>query len=395
LNQRHVRQLRDSFERLRERQRKEPLPDVERKMESLRKIREFSVGNKELLDRTIERMKKNGLQIYQANDTEEALNHLQKEVGEKRLVVKSKSNITKEIRLTQALRERDIVVIETDIGDRIAQLIDTPPSHPTGPITHLNAKDISEGLSRTLGMPLSDKAEDIVNFIRDDVSTYIRDAEIGITGANALTAEEGAIILAHNEGNIYEVMRKEKHIILTGIDKIYPTIEDAFNMLKILSYNATGSIITSFVEVISGVSKTADVEKRFVRGIHNPKDVVIIIIDNGRSDIINSPFKEILYCIDCGNCLVYCPVYNTIGFNFADGKNLGGKGIAISSIKGEAVKKRLQYCLTCGRCKKHCPVRIDIPGIIRGLRSKHLAQEGYYFLKSHLLWLYYSFRLIL
>ncbi len=363
------------------------------KEERLRTIREHSVGNEELLNKAVDRLQKNGFIVYMVMNPEEAIDLIYKEMDGERLVVKSKSNVTKEIKLTQALRSKDVMVIETDIGDRIAQLIDTPPSHPTGPISHLTVGDIAEGISEYAGVTLPHEPGEIVNLIRDDVSGYLREAKIGITGANALTAEEGSIILCHNEGNIYEVMRRKKHIVVTGIDKIYPTIEDAINMLKVLSFNATGSIITSFVEVISGVSRTADVEKRFIKGVHNPEDIVVIIIDNGRSEIINSPYKKILYCIDCGNCLVYCPVYNTIGLEFGEDKNLGGKGLVMSALKGEMVEDRLQYCLTCGKCKEHCPVGIEIPEIIRILRSDYLAKEVYYFLKSHLLWLYYSFRL--
>jgi L-lactate dehydrogenase complex protein LldG len=366
---------------------------MKEKQERLRAVRDYSVGNVKLLNKVVDRLKKNGIKVYMANGHDEAVDLIYRNLNGERLVVKSKSNVTKEIKLPSALSSRGVSVIETDIGDRIAQLIDTPPSHPTGPVVHLSAKEIAEGLSGSIDIYKGADAEEIVNIMKEDISGYLKQAQIGITGANALTAEEGSIILAHNEGNIYEVMKRRKHIVVTGMDKIYPTIEDAINMLKVLSYNATGSIITSFVEVISSVSRTADVEKQFIKGIHNPSEIVTIIIDNGRSEIINSLHKEILYCIDCGNCLIYCPVYNTIGMGFAEGKDLGGKGLALRALKGEEVNERLQFCLTCGKCKEHCPVRIDIPQIIRDLRSDQLAKEIYYFLKSHLLWLYYSFRL--
>lgn len=164
---------------------------------------------------------------------------------------------------------------------------------------------------------------------------------MGVTGANAITAEEDAMLLAHNEGNIFEVIRKEKHIVVTGIDKVYPTLEDAINMLKIISYNATGSLIPSFVEIISSVSKTADVEKRFFKSVHSPREIVLILLDNKRTEIINSEFRELLYCIDCGNCLLYCPMYNTVG-NFLQKRNiLEEKALLIRALSRRRLIKNL------------------------------------------------------
>ena len=137
-----------------------------------------------------------------------------------------------------------------------------------------------------------------MRFVRDEIKGYLEKAHVGITGANAITAEEGSILLAHNEGNIFEVMRKKKHIVVTAIDKVYPAAEDAINMLKVLCFNATGSIIPSFVEIISGVSKTADVEKKFFKGVHSPEEIILILLDNKRTEIIDKGFKELLYCID-------------------------------------------------------------------------------------------------
>jgi len=199
--------------------------------------------------------------------------------------------------------------------------------------------------------------------------------------------------LVHNEGNIFEVIRRDKHIVITGIDKVYPSIEDAITMIKIITYNATGSVIPSFVEIISGVSKTADVEKKFLKGIHSPREVILILLDNKRTEMIEKGYRELLFCIDCGNCLLHCPVYNTVGNYFAEGRYLGGKGIAHLSLLKEEVNKKLEFCLTCGKCSEHCPLSIDIPAVIRSIRSESLPEEIYYFLKSHLMWLYYSVRL--
>jgi len=388
-----VRALRKAFGTVKERQKKDIPHDFDEKKARLKKTREFSVGNEDLLKRTIKKLEENGIRVFSVKGRDDAVSLIMKELGNEKLVVKSKSNVTKEIGLTEGLESKGIEVIETDVGDRVLQVLRCNPSHPTGPASHLSAKMIAEGLTRFYGTDINGDPEDIVRFVRDDIRQYLDRAQVGITGANALTAEEGAVVLAHNEGNIFQVIRKKKHIIVTAIDKIYPEIEDAITMLKILSFNATGSIIPSFVEIISGVSKTADIEKRFFKGVHSPEDVVIILVDNKRSEIIRRGFKDILYCIDCGNCLLHCPMYNTIGNAFASGKNLGGKGLAISFLSDEDVEKKLELCLACGHCREHCPLGIDVPSIIRRLRGDRLPEDVYYFLKSHILWLYYTVRL--
>ena len=385
--------LRKAFASVKQRQNKNIPPDLEEKIKRLKAVRELSVGNEELLTRAIKKLEKNGIRVFTAKSKNDAVGIILKAVGDERLVVKSKSNVTKEIELTAELQSRGIEVIETDIGDRILQVLKSKPSHPTGPVAHLSAKAIAEGLSKFYNKKINEDPEDIVRFMRDEIIGYIEKADIGITGANAVTAEEGSIVLAHNEGNIFEVMRKKKHIVVTAIDKVYPAVEDALNMLKVICFHATGSLIPSFVEIISGVSKTADVEKKFFKGVHAPREIVLILIDNKRTEIIEKGFRELLYCIDCGNCLLHCPMYNTVGNYFASGKYLGGKGLAYESLSKEEVNKKLEFCLTCGKCRENCPLSIDVPAVIRSIRSESLPEEIYYFLKSHLFWLYYNVRL--
>jgi iron-sulfur cluster protein len=385
--------LRKAFKSVRTRQQQNTPSDLMEKIKKLKTVREFSVGNEKLIETAIRRVEQNGIKVYLARDRDDAVHVVLKEIGNEKIVVKSKSNVTKEIHLTEELESHGIEIIETDIGDRILQVMREKPSHPTGPVAHLSAKKIAEGLSKFYGKEIGEDPEDIVMFMRKEIRDHMERSHIGITGANAITAEEGSIIMVHNEGNIAEVIRKEKHIVITAIDKVYPAIEDAINMIKIITYNATGSIVPSFIEIMSGVSKTADVEKKFFKGVHSPKEIVLILLDNKRTEIIKKGFRELLLCIDCGNCLLHCPIYNTVGNYFAEEKDLGGKGLARHSLSQGEPDKKLEFCLTCGRCKKSCPLSINIPALIRNIRSNSYPEEAYCFLKSHLFWLYYMVRL--
>ncbi len=385
--------LRKAFASVRDRQKKNIPRDLDEKITKLKAVRQLSVGNQELLGQAISRLEENGIRVYKAEGKTDAVEIILREAGTEDLIVKSKSNVTKEVELTAELELRGIRAIETDIGDRILQVLKARPSHPTGPVAHLSAKSIAEGLSRFYRQDISEDPEAIVRFIRDEIRGHFEKAQVGITGANAITAEEGSIILAHNEGNIFEVIRKKKHIVITAIDKVYPSVEDALNMIKVICFKATGSLIPSFVEIISGASKTADVEKKFFRGVHSPGDIVLILLDNKRTELIDKGFRELLFCIDCGNCLLHCPMYNTVGNNFAEEKYLGGKGLAYKSLTEDEVNSKLEFCLTCGKCREHCPLSIDVPAVIRKIRSDSLGEEAYYFLKSHLLWLFYNVRL--
>ena len=385
--------LKKAFSSVKNRQEKNRPHDFDEKIKRLKTVREASVGNDELLKRAIKNMERNGITVLPAKGKDDALRVILQEIGDEQLVVKSKSNVTKEIELTSRLESEGVTVIETDIGDRILQLLKAAPSHPTGPVAHLSAKTIAAGLSNAYGKAVGHEPEEIVEVVRQEIRHYLDQSLIGITGANAITAEEGSLVIAHNEGNIFEVIRRQKHIVVTSIDKVYPTVEDALNMLKVISFNATGALIPSFVEIISGVSKTADVEKKFFKGVHAPRDITLVLLDNRRSAMMAEGHRDLLFCIDCGNCLLHCPMYNTIGTGFAESRYLGGKGLAYKSLAEKEVNKKLEFCLTCGRCRKNCPLSIDVPAVIRALRSESIPQEIFYFLKSHLLWLYYNIRL--
>jgi len=390
MNNEEVRALRKAFDSVKERQAFNQSKGFAERTKRLISSRELCVGNEVLLEQAIANLQKNGIKVCLAREKQEALEIILNEMGKEKFIVKSKSNVTKELELTKFLEKNGATVVETDIGDRILQILNAKPSHPTGPVTHLSAKQIAKGISKYYGLPVTETPEDIVKIVKEDIVSSLDKAKIGITGANAIAAEEGSIIMTHNEGNIHEVMRKQKHIVVTSIDKIYPDIESAINMIRILCYNATGAIIPSFVDIITSVSKTADVEKKFIKGVHNPSEIVLVLVDNRRSDLAKKGFRELLKCIGCGNCLLHCPMYNTIGNEYAIDSYLGGKGLAYYSVYTNEPNEKLELCLGCGKCMENCPLELDIPDLIKNLRSTGISSEVYYFLKSHIIWVYYQ-----
>jgi L-lactate utilization protein LutB len=396
---RRVRAMRRAFNTVKKRQKAniQRIPDLEGRKRRLRQARRRAIGNEALIEQAIENLRRNGISVYRANDREEAVSLVLREIGDNKLVVKSKSNLTKEIGLTEGLEAGSVNVIETDVGDRIIQICDDVPSHPTGPASHLTRYDIAEILAVHLGRKVEPTSRAIVELIKEEINTYIDRSTVGITGANAIAAEDGAILLLHNEGNILRVsMRPEKHIILAGIDKIYRDVGEALNMLKLQTFYATGSLATSFVNIISGSSQTADIEKQIIKGVHGPKELCVILVDNHRSDIANSEFKDLLFCIGCGQCLLVCPAYGVYGSKFSIDSQLGGRGLVYSALSNRLSgtdKKGLALCLSCRKCRQNCPVAIDIPSMVTKLRLErrgkilepHL-QTVYDFLRAHVEW---------
>lgn len=370
---------RRAFQETRSRQ-KQNLPlldDFEGVKRELKRIRSVSLGNEDLLKEAISTLEKNRFKVLQAKDSEEACQMFLQEIGEERLVVKSKSNLSKEIELTPFLRRHGIEVVETDIGDRINQLIGGRSSHYTGPIVHLTRYDVAEILSKHLQRDVPPVPEVEMQAVREDIESYLQRAEVGITGANAIAAREGAVLIIHNEGNVTRVRTRRKHLILASLDKIYPNMNDAMTMAKIETYLATGAIFPSFVDIIGGRSKSSDVEKIPFFGMHEPNELVLVLLDNGRSRILKeaTEYIDLLTCIGCGNCLLDCPTYNVIGPSFGAEGMLGGRGVALSALlhgPKEGVDNGLFLCTTCGLCGEVCPVGIDAGKRLKDLRRLSL-----------------------
>ena len=360
-------------------------PSTKRLVKRVREIKKFSIENKdELINQLLESFSRNDIECKMADNSFEALkiiDGLLDEFGAS-VVAKAKSNTLGEIDLKNHLKEKGIDVVETDLGDRILQLkkVDNKPVHPTGPASHLNVSNITDIVNESLDVNVDPVPREIMEVVRKDVLDRLKYANVGISGANAIASEEGSCVMVHNEGNISIVSLKDLHIIVAGIDKIVPTLEDAISVSKLETIFATGNYVTSYMNVISGPSKTADIEKKLLKNMYGAERVVVILLDNGRSEAID----ECLYCIGCGNCLINCPVYNAVGNEFGFNNYLGGRGVAMSKFIEDdetCFNSGLYMCTLCGLCTLNCPLSIPTNDILENMRK--LSIDAGFYPKAH------------
>ena len=356
-------------------------PSAKRLENRVREIKKYSIEhNDELFNQVLESFKRNDIDYEVAKTSQDALKIIDGLLDEygATTIAKAKSNTLGEINLKKHLADSKIDVVETDLGDRILQLkkTDNKPVHPTGPASHLNISKITDIVNESLDADVNPVPREIMETVRSDVLNRLKNANVGISGANAIASEEGSLVMVHNEGNISLVSLKDLHIIVAGIDKIVPTLEDAISVVKLETIFATGNFVTSYMNVISGPSKTADIEKKLLKNMYGAERVVVILLDNGRSDAT----PECLYCIGCGNCVVHCPVYNAVGNEFGFNNYLGGRGVAMSKFIEDdetCYNSGLYMCTLCGLCTLNCPVAIPTNEIIENMR-KMSTDVGFY-----------------
>lgn len=345
-------------------------------------IRKDTVENLDVLFQIAKvRFEENGIELIYAEDSEEALNEIYKIIEDDNIVCKSKSNTINEIGLSSFLDKKEIELVETDLGDRIVQIDPESkgPSHPIGPAAHLDMNQIAKIASRKFKKEVKPEPREILEVIKQDVLKRLSNCRVGITGANSVAAEDGALLMVHNEGNITLVTMKDIHIAVVGIDKLVRTVEDAVSVVKLETIFATGKKIPAYMNVISSSSKTADIEQILLKDMYGAKKVIVILLDNGRSKVIEE-YPECLLCIGCGSCILSCPVYNVIGSEFGYRGYLGGRGVSFSRfIRDNQISfdSGLFKCTECGLCTLECPLNIKTSKMIERLREESI-KTGFY-----------------
>jgi L-lactate dehydrogenase complex protein LldF len=353
------------------------LPEFESLREQARALKDHTLDHLDLyLERYEAKVKASGGRVHFAADGAEArriILDIARRLGA-RSITKGKSMVGEEIELNEALAAAGIEPVETDLGEYIIQLRGEHPSHIIAPAVHLT-RDQVEADFRAAHVHLPrernlDEAAKLVHEARLVLREKFLAADIGITGANFLVAETGSSIIVTNEGNgdLTQILPKA-HLVLTTIDKLVPTLEDVATLLRLLARSATGQDMSCYTTFSTGPRRPGDPD--------GPQEYHVILLDNGRSAMLGTPFQPMLRCIRCGACLNHCPVYQAIGGHAYGWVYPGPMGAVLTpSLIGIDKAGQLPNASTfCGRCEEVCPMKIPLPGMMRHWREREFERH--------------------
>ena len=309
-----------------------------------------------------------GGQVVYARDASEAVAFLADLAKQRnaRLVVKSKSMTTEEVGLNEHLGKNGIEVVETDLGEYIIQLAHERPYHIVAPALHMTRYDVADLFTRKLGVANETEIEKQTHIARGILREKFLAADIGVSGANFLIADSGAVVILENEGNIRLTTSAPKiHVAIAGIEKLIPRAQDLAVFLKLLARSATGQALGSYTSFLSGPRREDEID--------GPEEFYVVLLDNGRTRILADREKrESLYCIRCGACLNHCPVYRKVGGHNYPWVYSGPIGAVLTpQFLGVAHEPWLPFASSlCGACAEVCPVKIDLPKLLLTLRAE-------------------------
>ena len=286
-----------------------------------------------------------------------------------RKAVKSKSMVSEECALNDALEAAGVEVVETDLGEYILQLAKEPPSHIVAPVVHKTREEVSDLFEAKHGRPRTSVIAELTREAREILRPHFLSADMGITGANFVVAETGSTLIITNEGNGRMVTSVPRvHVAITGIEKVVPTLEDLTTLLRLLPRHGTGQTITNYISVTSGPRRAADGE--------GPEHFHVILVDAGRSKLLGSDMQAMLRCIRCGACMNHCPVYQSVGGHAYGWVYPGPMGSVLTpTYAGMENALDLPHASTlCNQCGVVCPVKIPLPDLLRKLREKQFEQ---------------------
>jgi L-lactate dehydrogenase complex protein LldF len=319
-------------------------------------------------------VKANGGQVHWA-ETPEAFNRIITNIcqtaGAER-VVKGKSMVTEETGLNQALQDAGLDLLETDLGEYIIQLAREHPSHIVVPAIHKTVDQVRQLFlhHHDLGERELPDPTAIVTEARQMLRNRFGAADVGIVGANALIAETGSTLLVTNEGNgdLCSTLPRVQ-IVASSIEKVLPTLDDASSLLRLLTRSATGQAITCYTSFYSGPKRERDID--------GPEQFHVVLLDNGRSEMLAGEYREMLRCIRCGSCLNHCPVYTHVGGHAYGWVYPGPMGSVLTPLMQglEGATDLPVACTTCGRCQEACPMDIPLPDMLRQLRAETVQQK--------------------
>jgi L-lactate dehydrogenase complex protein LldF len=285
-----------------------------------------------------------------------------------KMVTKGKSMVAEEIGLNDFLTANNIRPVETDLGEYIIQLADEPPSHIIGPALHKTKDQVSDLFHAhhpALGFAeRQTEGEALVGEARAILRQQYLQADVGITGANFLIAETGSTVIVTNEGNgdMTQIFPR-MHIVIASIEKIVPTLEDAATLLRVLARSATGQEMSVYTTFSTGPKRREDAD--------GPEQFHVVLLDNGRSELLGGNQRDILRCIRCGACMNNCPVYMAAGGHAYGATYMGPMGSVLTpNLTDLKNAQALPFASSfCGKCEAVCPMRIPLPKLMRDLRT--------------------------
>jgi L-lactate dehydrogenase complex protein LldF len=284
-----------------------------------------------------------------------------------RKAIKSKSMLSEEAGVNEALEAAGVTPVETDLGEYILQLAGEPPSHIIAPALHKSKDEVAELFRDRHHAPRKDDIAQMTHEAREVLRSHFLSADLGISGSNFLIAETGSGVVVTNEGNGRMVTTLPRvHVCMTGIEKVIPTLEDFATLLRLLTRSATGQAVSNYVSLFTGPRDAHDRD--------GPEHMVFILVDAGRTRLVGGEMQEMLRCIRCGACMNHCPVYRAVGGHSYGWVYPGPMGSVLtpSYIGLENALDLPQAATLCGACSVACPVKIPLPGLLRSLREKQV-----------------------
>jgi L-lactate dehydrogenase complex protein LldF len=327
------------------------------------------------LDIFEERATASGAEVLWARDGEE-VGRLVVDIARRHGVskaTKSKSMLSEEAHLNEALAAAGIRPVETDLGEYIVQLAGETPSHIIAPAIHKTLEEVEALFAKEHGRPIETRTSadipDLTREAREVLRQHFLTAEMGISGANFLIAESGTAALVTNEGNGRMVTTLPRvHVVVTGIEKVIPTLEDFATLMRLLPRSATGQSISNYVSLLTGTRREGDHD--------GPEKTVFILVDNGRAKLLGSAYQDMLRCIRCGACMNHCPVYFSLGGHAYGWVYPGPMGSVLTPLyTGIENALDLPHATTgCNQCGSVCPVRIPLPKLMHQLRTEQVER---------------------
>ena len=339
----------------------------------LEKQRAYTLRNKSLLN--TEKLlvdfethfAENGGKVLWARNADDALTMIFDLIRKEKAnaIMRSNSTVLDEIELNGFLERKNIRVVETEVGRFVLQKGQQKSYHPLSPSIHLSKEENNAILTSNFKLKPDSSVKQMVNFVRHEVGVETKDVSICVTGANFLLSDTGGVVLTENEGNILKSTSLAKiHIVVAGIAKVIPNMDDLSVLLPLLSLHSNGQSMSACNSITFGPSTTGN----------GPEQMYVILLDNNRSQLLaHETQRKVMSCIHCGACISVCPVYKNIGGYSYGTKHIGPVGTVMAPLMEglEDYNYLNSACSLCGKCVDICPVKIPLDDLI--IENRHLA----------------------